>query len=80
MSQKKMMTSCQQRVLGVIAAESALHGECAVRKRDIAHAADCSLITVDRAVKQLKKLGVIEVEPRFNEDGGQDRNVYRLLL
>lgn len=67
-----------ERVLALVVRESALSGGLSATKRDIASALGCDISSVDAAIKRLRRDGTIESVPRFDENGGQLANVYRI--
>lgn len=72
-------TPFQQRILGFIAAQTAKGGQVSCSKKAIAEQVHCDMKTVDRAIARLRKEGVIEVEERYAENGGQLANAYRTV-
>lgn len=73
------LTPFQQRILGLIAARSAMsEGEVFRSKKWISEQVHCDMKTVDRAIARLRKEGMIVVEERYGENGGQLPNVYRV--
>lgn len=72
------LTPAQERVLGYIGVQTALHGQVAVSKSELAKLQNCSTKTIDRAIARLRQEGLIEVEERYLENGGQSVNIYRL--
>lgn len=68
----KNLSKAQVRVLGVIAASC---GEI-ITKSEIAEAAECTVKTVDRAVVQLKELGLIDTIMCYGENGAQVGSSY----
>lgn len=72
------LTPSQQRALGYIAAQTAVAGGVRCTKREMAEMLGCDVKTVDRAIAHLRREGLIEVEPRYHENGGQLANTYRI--
>ena len=77
---KRLLTKTEEQILRYIAGETALHGCANLTKRELAHLMGRNVKTVDRLVSDLRKRGLIEVEPRFNEHGGQISSLYRATL
>lgn len=71
------ITPTQRNILGYIALGSA-DGICCT-KASIAKTVGCDVKTVDRAIAHLKGEGLVEVEARYDENGGQLGNVYRIV-
>lgn len=71
------LTPAQQRILGYIAAQTAVGGGACCTKRGIAEMLNYDVKTVDRAISLLRRKNMIEVEMRFLENGGQLPNLYR---
>lgn len=73
------LTRAQGRVLALIGA----HGEggvaTTVSKQAMAELLSIDIKTVDRAIMRLKDEGLIEVIPRYDENGAQLANGYRLI-
>lgn len=72
------LTPSQQRILGYIAAQTAIEGSAQCTKRDLADMFNCDVKTVDRAISHLRREGVIEVVPRYRDNGAQLGNAYRI--
>lgn len=73
------LTPFQQRILGLIAARSAVsEGEVFRSKKWISEQVHCDMKTVDRAIARLRKEGLIVVEERYGENGAQLPNAYRV--
>lgn len=72
------LTPSQQRILGYIAAQTAIAGGAQCTKRGMSEMLGCDVKTVDRAIAHLRREGVIEVEPCYLENGGQLANTYRI--
>lgn len=73
------LTPAQQLVLGCIAAQTATAGEARFTKRGLAREVNRSEKTIDRAIARLRRLGMIEVEARYDENGAQLANAYRTV-
>lgn len=71
------LTRAQKQILGRISVATTLWGGLKQTKREMAEEDGLSEVTVDRAVKRLRKLGLIEVDERWHESGAQDANFYR---
>jgi len=57
------------------------NGECWPSLRLVAREARCSQSTARRAIKELQRIGIIQVTGRVRKsDGGQTSNVYRVLV
>lgn len=68
------LTPAQYRVLGIVAASSGNP----ITKTDIAKTAGCVVRTVDRAVRRLCEVGLVERVYNHDTVGGQVGNSYRL--
>lgn len=67
----------RERVLALVARETERSGGLSATKRDLAELLGCDVISVDGAIKRLRREGAIVSAPRFDESGGQLANVYR---
>lgn len=54
-------------------------GECWPSRATIAEDCECDISSVKRRIRRLRELGLIVIEPRY-EDGRQTSNLYRLQL
>ena len=77
MKGEEPLTQSQKQILGRISVATTLWGGVKQTKREIAEREGLSEATVDRAVRRLRELGLIEVEERWHESGAQDANFYR---
>lgn len=75
---KNSLTPTQERVFGYIAAQTCIGGGACCTKKEMALRMHCCERTIDRAIRELRAQGMIEVIPRFGEDGTQMGNAYRL--
>lgn len=71
------LTRAQKQILGRISVATTLWGGVKQAKREMAERDGLSEATVDRAVRRLRELGLIEVDERWHESGAQDANFYR---
>lgn len=72
------LTSTQQRLLGYIAEKTMTDGAVCCSKEELACRVHCSVKTIDRALVSMRQSNLIEVKPRFHQNGGQLSNMYRL--
>lgn len=72
------LTPAQERLLGFVTAQCVKTGCVRLAKSELALRMGCCVRTVDRAVRRLRDEGYLEVEPLFDEDGGQVVNEYRV--
>lgn len=72
------LTPTQQRLLGYIAAQTAVEGGARCSKKDFASLMHCDVKTIDRAITHLRRENIIEVEARHLDNGGQLPNLYRV--
>lgn len=77
---KRLLTKTEEQILRYIAGETALHGHASLTKRELARLLGRNVKTIDRLVSDLRRRGLIEVEPRFNEHGGQISSLYRVAF
>lgn len=68
-----------ERVLALVERETVRSGGLSATKRDLAELLSCDVSSVDGAIKKLRREGRIESIPRFDENGGQLANVYRIV-
>ncbi len=66
-----------ERVLELIARDTAKDGSITFRKRELAERLGCCMRTLDHALMRLRRNGYVVSEPSFDENGGQLGNVYR---
>ena len=66
-----------ERVLEIIARDTARDGVSCFAKRDLAAALGCSVRSIDRAIRRLRHEGAIESVPRYGDSGAQLANAYR---
>ena len=71
------LTRSQMQILGRISVATTLWGGMQQTKRGMAEEQGLSEVTVDRAIRRLRELGLIEVDERWHECGSQDANFYR---
>lgn len=71
------LTRAQKQVLGRIAVATTLWGGMQQTKQEIAEKEGLSEVTVDRAIRRLRELGLIEVEERRLDCGASEGNFYR---
>ena len=62
----------------VLSRYSDSNGECYPSRETIAANCNVSVDTVDKAMKELKSAGLVEVTPRFSE-GAQSTNLYKII-
>lgn len=75
---KREFTKTQEQLIRYIAGETAVSGCACCTKRQLAEMLGRSVKTVDRCIQDLRERGVIEVEMRFDERGGQMASAYRM--
>lgn len=75
---KREFTKTQEALIRLIAGETALRGCALCTKRELAERLGRNVKTIDRCVADLRRRGVIDVEPRFDERGGQLASAYRV--
>lgn len=75
---KREFTETQEQLIRYIAGETAVSGCACCTKRQLAEMLGRSVKTVDRCISDLRERGVIEVEMRFDERGGQMASAYRM--
>lgn len=68
-----------ERVYELIARDTKDQGECRFAKRELAEALGCNVRSVDRAITQMRRKGIIESVLQFDESGAQLGNTYRLI-
>lgn len=73
------LTPSQERLLGIIAYETAVNGAARYTKQQLAGLIRKDVKTVDRAVSRMKREGLIETEMRFSDDGRQLSSAYRVV-
>ena len=61
-----------------IARDNQKIGTASYTKHDLAQALQCSPRSIDRAIRRLRREGVIESVPRYDSAGGQLANAYRV--
>lgn len=71
------LTRAQKQVLGRIAVATTLWGGMQQTKQEMAEREGLSEVTVDRAIRRLRALGLIEVEQRRLDCGASAGNFYR---
>ncbi|WP_455139970.1 hypothetical protein [Thermophilibacter sp.] len=76
-SNPNRLTPTERDILRHVAAETALRGGAVCSKRDLAEVVGRNVKTVDHAVASLRSRGLVEVEARFDERGGQLASRYR---
>lgn len=67
-----------ERVYEIIARDNQKIGTASYTKHDLAQALQCSPRSIDRAIRRLRREGVIESVPRYDSAGGQLANAYRV--
>jgi hypothetical protein len=67
------------RLYAVLARYADQAGECWPMRRTLADRLGCSVDSVDRAVRELKKAGAVRVEPRRTAGGDQTSNTYTVV-
>lgn len=72
------LTPVQRLIVAYLRDNADVHGWTTLSKAQLADNVECSLKTVDRAMKRLKNEGYIEVKFHYAEDGGSMANSYRL--
>lgn len=72
------LNSSQKKLMEVIASRQVEDGFVAFSKRDLTELLGRSGKTVDSAVANLKRRGLIEAKPRYAETGGQISSAYRV--
>lgn len=70
----------REKILDLISEAMEISGGLVATKRELAERCGCVSVTVDLAVKGLRRSGQIEVLPQFDECGGQVANVYRISV
>lgn len=73
------LTPSQIRIFSHLQECADADGLVVLSKATLAEQMDCSLKTIDRAVRFFRKEGLIEVVPRYGEDGGNLANAYRVV-
>lgn len=66
-----------ERLLVLIARETAERGSVVFRKGDLAGRMGCCVRSLDRAVSRLRARGLVASAPRFSDKGAQLGNEYR---
>ena len=66
-----------ERVLELVARDTGREGASCFTKRELAEALGCSVRSVDRAVRRLRREGLVESVPRYGDTGAQLANAYR---
>ena len=79
-SDGRRFTKTQEALLRYIAGETMLRGGACCTKKELAELTGRNVKTIDRCLSELKSEGVIEVEMRFDERGGQIASRYRAVL
>lgn len=74
---RREFTPTQVALLRYISGETQRHGGVCCSKQGLADLLGCNIKTVDRNVADLRKRGLVTVEPRFGENGGQISSQYR---
>lgn len=74
------LTKTQRDLLRFIAGETALHGGVCCSKRELAERLGRNVKTIDRCLSDLRRRGIVSVEMRFSESGGQIENEYRVVM
>lgn len=76
---RRPFTPTQEELLRHLAGETVLHGGCCSSKRELAALAHCSVKTIDRCLRDLRRRGLVSVEMRFDEHGSQLPSRYRVV-
>ena len=77
MKGEERLTRSQKQILGRIFVATALWGGMKQTKHEMAEREGLSEVTVDRAIRRLRELGLIEVEERRLDCGASEGNFYR---
>ena len=77
MKGEERLTRSQKQILGRISVATALWGGMKQTKHEMAEREGLSEVTVDRAIRRLRELGLIEVEERRLDCGASEGNFYR---
>lgn len=77
---RHLFTPTEEELLRYIAGETFLHGGVCCSKRELAARLRRNVKTIERSISDLRNRGVVSVEMRYDESGGQVPSLYRVVI